>query len=475
MGTVADASTPVGGRRSEAIDVGRLIDEGPISRLQLRLFALCILVAVLDGIDTQSIGVAAAGIATELAIPLSHFGPVFSAMLLGATIGAVLFGSLADRLGRKRLMVLATFIFAVFTLLTAVVQSLDTLIVVRFLAGMGLGGATPCFLALGSEYAPKRRRQTITALLFAGFPLGAMIGGFLNAFILARYSWHMLFFVGGAAPVVVTVLLALWLPESVSFLIARGATSSKIEAILRKLAPGLAISPDTGFIMSGEPAEPSEAVQVAPLRRLFTDGRAITTIMLWIMFFLVFGVLTIVALWTPGLLRQAGMPTPDTAKVVGFNGMGALFGMAIGGRLVERFGPVAALAPALLLGAVSVAALGGVGAAFLPAAVLMVLAGFFVGVAGAGIIALAAMIYPVVARSTGIGWAMGIGRFGQFVGPLVIGALVAAQWSMASMFQAVGVTPVLAALCLFLLRRPRVADAPAATYPPAAVQPLAET
>src|SRR3979409_2161104 len=164
------------------INVTRVIDDGPVTRFQVMAIILCALVAFLDGIDSQSIAVAAPIIAENLKLARAAFGPIFSAALLGATIGALTFGPLGDRFGRKRMLVLAAVIFGVFTLATPFAYSYEILLAGRFAAVIGLGGAPPCFLALASEFAPDRRRAMVASLIWAAFPLGGTIGGFFNSY-----------------------------------------------------------------------------------------------------------------------------------------------------------------------------------------------------------------------------------------------------------------------------------------------------
>jgi MFS family permease len=185
-------------RELSLINVSHLIDDGSVTRFQVLVIGLCSLVAFLDGLDSLSIAVAAPLIADSLGLAKSALGPIFSAALLGAMIGALTFGALGDRYGRKRILIAAVMVFAVFTFTTAHVTSYPTLLAARFAAGLGLGGATPCFIALASEYAPSRRRAMVASLIWAAFPLGGAIGGFLNAYILTHFGWQAIFLVGGS-------------------------------------------------------------------------------------------------------------------------------------------------------------------------------------------------------------------------------------------------------------------------------------
>lgn len=179
----------------------------------------CGLTAFLDGMDTQSIGIAAPFIIDSLHMPRALLGMVFSAAILGAMLGAFLVGSAADRFGRKRMLLLSILVFGIGTVATSMANSYDSLLLVRFLTGIGVGGAAPCFLTLASGYTPSKRRAAITSMLWAAFPLGGMAGGFLNSYLIGHHGWHAIFLFGGAAPLVLLLVLAWVLPESPSFLL----------------------------------------------------------------------------------------------------------------------------------------------------------------------------------------------------------------------------------------------------------------
>jgi AAHS family 4-hydroxybenzoate transporter-like MFS transporter len=378
--------------------------------------------------DTQSIGVAAPFIATTLGMKMAEFAPVFSAALLGAALGAIGFGAVADKIGRKPLLIAAVLIIGVFTLLTAMATSLPMLLGLRFMAGIGLGGATPCFIALTSEYAPRRNRAACVTLMWAGFPLGGMLGAFTNSLLIPQWGWRAIFYLGGVLPLLVAAALVLALPESLKLLVARGASKAggaSKPAALRILArmgvPGL--TADTQLTAD------DDRLPGLPLRLVFTEGRALGTLLLWVPFFMGFGILTVAILWTPSLLRLNGIPPAATAFVAAFQGLGALFGQGASGKLVERFGVIPVLVPAFILGALATAGLGYGAHSVGLAALFIGLNGLFMGLGSAGAIALAALIYPTAIRSTGVGLGMAMGRFGQMVGPLIAGGMLGAGWT----------------------------------------------
>jgi MFS transporter, AAHS family, 4-hydroxybenzoate transporter len=433
-----------GNKAGNTINVTRLIDDSPIRSFQIMVFILCSLAAFLDGIDTQNIGVAAPIIAANMKLSHTALGPVFSSALVGATLGALTFGPLGDQYGRKVMLTLAAFMFGIFTIATAYAQTYEQLLAVRFAAGIGMGGATPCFIALASEYAPARRRAMVASAIWSAFPLGGFAGGFLNAYVLSMFGWQAIFLVGGVLPLLITLAFMVWLPESLKFLIAKGGQTARVAAIMQRLEPG--VPPNAHF------ASNEQRVEGMPLKHLFSDGRALWTLLLWVPFFAAFGVLIIAVLWTPTLLHDNGIPLTQAARAIAFNGLGALIGMGTAGRLIERFGAGPVLVPAFLLGAVTTALLGYAAASAVGMAIGVFLIGLFIGMGGSGAIALAALTYPTAIRSSGVGWAMGVGRFAQVLSPLFAGAAAGAGWSSVQLFVVLAIAPVLAALAVFVLR-----------------------
>lgn len=440
------------------LDITRLIDERPIGAFQRLTIFLCALIAFLDGMDTQSIGIAAPFIVASLHLPRTMLGMVFSAAILGAMIGAFVMGACGDRFGRKRVLLASVLVFGLGTIATGMATDYDTLLAIRFLTGIGLGGAAPCFLTLASEYAPRQRRATVSSVLWAAFPLGGMAGGFLNSYLIAHYGWHAIFLFGGVLPLALVLLLAALLPESPTFLAGAGRQQALARVAARLLAAPVADG--TRFTTS------EERVADASFRVLFRDGRARLTLLLSVSFVMAFGALAVLVLWTPSLLRDNGIPPADTAIVIGFHGLGALLGMGSAGRMIERFGAGRVLVPALLLGA-GCTALVGVGATSVASASLVLaLAGVFVGFGASGGIALAILSYPPGIRATGIGWQMGMGRLGQVLAPVLTGALLAAGVNSAQTFYVVALAPLLAAV--FVVAATRRARAGAAPAPGAA-------
>jgi AAHS family 4-hydroxybenzoate transporter-like MFS transporter len=331
--------------------------------------------------------------------------------------------------------------------MTAHADSYRELIVVRFLTGLGLGGAMPSFISLAAEFVPARLRATIVAALWAGFPLGGALGGLLASRILPVYGWQALFYIGGVLPLVLSVVLMLALPESLRFLVARGASPERIGRILRRVLPGEAVPPQPRFVL-GERPQPG-----VPIRHLFDAGRAPATVLLWISYFIAFMSLVTNSAWTPSLLRQVGVEVTQTAvALAAFNGA-SVVGSGVAGYLIMKLGAAPVLAISLAGGAIAYALIGFAAPSIGTITMLQALFGLLLGCGSSGLIAFAPALYPTAARSTGVGWAMGMGRFGSFVGPLVVGALLARHAPITTIFLAIGLPGLVAAATSWILGR----------------------
>src|SRR6266478_1371356 len=283
-----------------SIDVAAFIDAQPVGGFQIRLLLTCAAVLFLDGFDTQAIGYVAPALAKEWGLTKGALGPVFSAGLFGLMIGALVFGPLADRVGRKKIIILSTLAFGVGALVTAFVQDVNTLLAIRFLTGLGLGGAMPNAIAMTSEFNPRRRRATMVMIMFCGFSVGAALGGFLAAALIPHLGWRSVFVVGGVAPLLLVPILALQLPESVRFLALTGRANERVAQLLGFIAPKAALAPATQFVIH----EPELAG--IPVLHLFKEGRTPVTLLLWVVFFMSLLDLYFLSNWLPTVLNDLG-------------------------------------------------------------------------------------------------------------------------------------------------------------------------
>jgi AAHS family 4-hydroxybenzoate transporter-like MFS transporter len=423
--------------------VSQAIDQSPLAQRHWTIFGVCILVAMLDGWDTQSIGIVAPRLAGELVLNDTQLGALFSSAQLGATIGALLFGWLADRFGRRPLMAGAASVVAMFTTLTALVHGYADLLGVRFAAGVGLGGAIPCALALASEYAPARIRATVVTVVFAGYPVGAAIGGLVNAWLVASADWRTVFYAGGILPALTVLAILLLVPESLQFLQAHGFTA-RLAATLERM--GLRADP-------GEPA----SVQVATPRpgasvfRLFTAGMTMSTPLLLAVYLFSYAQTKVISAWFPTLLHSAGQSLSMGAIALAVINVGSAIAAALSGGLIDRFGAAPTLVPALGASAASLLLFGFFPAGTLAVYGLSVVVGVGCGIGTSGAHALAVRAFPSAVRSSGLGLGLAVGRSGQVVSPLMLGLLLSAGASRASIYLAIAALPAAAALAASLL------------------------
>ena len=383
-----------------------------IGHSPLRVGILCALAVLMDGFDAQAMGFVAPALLQQWHISRVALSPVLSSGLVGMLIGALAFGPLGDRIGRKRVLLLCTLWFGAGSLLTARVNSVEAMLWLRLLTGFGLGGAMPNATALTAESMPRRLRATGVMLMFFGFSMGAAIGGFVAAGIINRYGWPGVFVVGGLLPLIVAALL-LALPESVALVGGRKLDESNAR-----------------FPVSG----------------LFTEGRARTTLLLWIMFFMSLLDLYFLNSWLPTVIHDAGVAVERAIAITAMFQVGGAAAAIVLGRVVDRQRSYGILAWVYLGAAVCVFLIGFVSATIAVETAAVFAAGFCVIGGQTCSNSLAAESYPTAVRSTGVGWALGIGRIGSIVGPVLGGALLSLDWGMRRVFLAAAAPALIAAL-----------------------------
>ncbi|HTM81595.1 MFS transporter [Asticcacaulis sp.] len=425
-----------------------------LNAFQITTFALCAVVAMIDGFDTQSVALAAPDIAAAWNIAPAQFGGVFASGLLGALFGALIFGTAADRFGRKPSLLVAILLFGVVNLATPYATNLDELMLVRFITGLGLGGALPGVIAVTSEYAPANRRATIVGLMFCGFPLGAVIGGVVAAQMMPAHGWEILFYLGGIVPLMLLPVIALLIPESVRFLALRG-DHARVEKLRRR--------------MNADPQEDSASGSgKASIMSLFRGHKALGTFILTLTFLLSLMLAYFLVNWLPILARQAGVGMQGAVLGVAALNLGAILGCLVIGRLADRHGPAGPIGWGYAIGALAIA-LVGLSAHSTP---LLLVTCFVAGALAIGaqmcLVALGAIFYDTEIRATGVGWLLGTGRIGAILGPILGGLLIARGVTASQLFLVAGGVSLLAALGafamgVFVLRKPRRAITPPAS------------
>ncbi len=428
---------------SRRIDVQALIDTHPLSALQKRLLLLCFLVVAIDGFDTAVIGFIAPAIRAEWGLAVARLGPLFAAGLVGLMAGAFAVGPLADRHGRKAMLVASMIVFGLATLASSLSRDLETLTWLRFVTGVGLGGAMPTSLTLSAEYCPAARRASLVTMMFCGFTIGSALGGLIAAQVLERYGWRPLLVGGGVVPLALAPVLWRTLPESVRYLLATGREASRIAEVLAKIAPDVELG---GATFAG-----AAVAQVSPVRQVFSGGLMGGTLLLWLAFFMSLLVVYLLSNWMPTLIQRTGASLSHAALVAAMLQVGGTIGAIIVGRLMDALNPHRVLGAVYACGAAFIVLISMTTAMPWLMGLAVFGAGFCVSGGQVGANALSAAFYPTSYRATGVSWANAIGRSGSIVGSLLGGWMLALGWGVTTVYALVAIPALVAAAALLLL------------------------
>jgi len=435
-------------------NIATLVEEQKAGRFAVGLLFWCFLIMLMDGYDQTAVSFAAPAIVKAWHVSRGGFGPVFGAGLFGTLIGSFIFGYLGDRFGRKKAIVVGSFFFGVLTYASVWASSLHQLMLLRFLAGIGMGGVVPNAVALVAEYAPKRLRATWVTLMFSGFSIGAGSGGLVSSALIHRFGWPVMFAVGGGGSLLVALLASFTLPESAKLLALRQRDPHMLRRLMTRLRPELSIPAEAQFV-AGEVREKQRFV----LKLIFSDGLAAITPLLWIVFIVNSMALYFLQNWLPILMEGMGIDPHGAGLITMMFSVGGVMGGLILCRFVDKHGVLAIISlPAI--GFPVVAMLGhGSSQGWLMLAVFAT--GFCVVGAQYGLYAVAGMIYPTSFRSAGVGSAISVGKIGSVSGPVIGGVLLAMHLPIVQLFYAASLLFVIAAgfsTVLALLYRTRFGE-----------------
>jgi MFS transporter, AAHS family, 4-hydroxybenzoate transporter len=436
------------------VDVARLIDDRRVGAFNIFLVALAFLIIISDGYDIAALAFAAPHLIREWHIASrSELGPVISASLFGILFGSPLLGYVGDRYGRKTAVIASCLIFGAFTFVAAWATSLSQLFYLRFLAGIGIGGLMPNLIALTGEFAPRRYRATMIIVMFCGVTLGGAVPGAINAWMVPHFGWPALFWIGGILPLLMAVVAALWLPESVKYLVLRKDGQERAALILKRLAPGFTLAPRTRLVVHEEVSYAGFSPKL-----LFSHGLAFITPLLWLCFAINLMGFYFLVSWMPSLLTGQTLLASNAGSIATSL---VQIGGTVGGLALCRPLDTRGFAPAAMLAVLAVPCVALIGFAATSSAtalfIVAFLAGFCVLGLQFGLNAASAMFYPTAFRSNGSGWAFGVGRFGSVLGPIVGGLLIDAHLSLPTLFLVAAVPFAVGALaCLMLTRLSRI-------------------
>eukprot|EP01133_Synstelium_polycarpum_P018861 gene18861-22561_t len=440
------------------IDVHELSDKARFNRFHAGVLLWCALIIICDGYDLAVAGIALPSIMKDMGVTAQNAGFMVSSALFGMMFGAIFLGTIADRIGRRKAIAICIALFSVFTAAAGFTHDPYTFSAMRFLAGLGIGGVMPNVVAQMTEYSPKKIRATMVTLMFSGYAVGGMLAALLGKGLLETYGWSSVFLAAGL-PVLLIPMILKTLPESMPFLI-RENRLDELKQIVARMEPSY--RPDAGdrFAL---PAQ--DRAEGAPIGKLFQDGRGFSTAMFWIAFFMCLFMVYALSSWLTKLMASAGYSLGSALTFVLVLNFGAVIGAVGGGWLADRFNIKYVLMGMYALAAVSITLLG----FKVPTELLFLL----VGLAGASTIgtqivtyAYAGQFYPMAIRSTGIGWASGVGRSGAILAPIAIGTLVGMALPLEQNFMAIAIPAAIAVIAVSLIRHGRSASVQAAPAMP---------
>ncbi|MFH7804549.1 3-(3-hydroxy-phenyl)propionate transporter MhpT [Acinetobacter haemolyticus] len=382
--------------------------------------AICFLIAVIEGLDIQAAGIAAAGIREHFGLDSSQLGVFFSAGILGLLPGALVGGRFADRIGRKKVLIWSTAVFAAFTLCTVWVNSFNTLLAVRFLAGAGLGGAMPILITLASEAVSPKNRGRAVGLMYCGMPVGAAILSLIAATEFGA-NWKNVFYLGGLLPIFVIPLMMLFLPESKEYL-----------KVQNKTAAELAAAPQGSF------------------KDLFNSNNLLRTLCIWVSYFFTLMVVYIMLSWLPSLFMELGFTRKDGSTAQFYFMVTATIGTVILGMLTDRWKKayvIVLMYGGILAGLLALNGASSLSQMYMAAA----LAGAFVIGCQGVLYAFGSIVYPTEVRGTGVGVASAVGRIGAMLGPVIAGQLLTAGFGAAGVITAAIPCIIISAVCMLIL------------------------
>lgn len=425
---------------SGRVDIQQVIDESPFSGFHWLLIVLGFLVLAIDGFDTAAMGYIAPTLSAEWGIHKQDLGPVLSAALLGLSLGALIAGPVSDRMGRKRVLVFSCLFFGLASLGTAWAQSLNTLTLWRFLTGLGLGAAMPNAITLISEFAPQRCRAMAINTMYCGFPLGAAGGGVISSWLIPNYGWHSVLLAGAIAPLALTVLLVLFLPESVKYLVHRGKGVAQVKRIAQRFISG-SLEQVTQFYLD----EDRVTVKKGSVAQLFSMPWLPGTLMLWMTYFMGLVIYYVLLSWMPTLMLGMGYPLAESAWLTSLFTFGGTAGILLAGWLMDRWEAHKVVSLGFILTMLFALALGFEHNHIILFGALIFLMGITMNGAQSGLQTLAATFYPTHCRATGIAWMQGVGRFGGVAGTMMSAQLLSLQWQADSILMFLSLPALVAA------------------------------
>lgn len=427
-----------------AIQINETIDRSRFRGFHLSLIVWCFFIILMDGYDVVIYGSIVPSLMEEWSISPVTAGAIGSYTAAGTAVGAVVFGLMADKIGRKKVIMICTIMFSLFTALSTFAGGPVLFTIMRVIAGLGLGGVMPNIIALSTEYAPKKIRGAIVSFIFCGYSIGAMAAAMISKSLLPEMGWKPIFWIA-AIPLVFIPFLMKQLPESANFLLSKGR-DEEVRKIYSKLDPDVTLAPNAVFV---KPARKSESG--SPLAKLFENKLALSTIMFWISCFSAFVLIYAMNVWLPKLMIEAGYSLGNSLLFVVALNAGAIVGTIIFGRLTDKWGFKKIMVPLYLLGFIALSAIGLTNNTALAYLLVGIIGAASVGVQNISN-AFVSQYYQPEVRSTGVGAAMAFGRVGGIFAPTFVGVLLTMNLSAQMNFTFIGMAALLGGIAILFVQ-----------------------
>ncbi len=435
---------------TDNLDINSIVDKAKFTPFHFNVVAWCLLIILFDGYDLAINGVVLPLLMKDWGLTAMQAGMLASCALAGMMFGAMFFGSLADKIGRKKVIMICIVLFSGLTFAGGFASNPTEFAILRFLAGLGIGGVMPNLVALTSEYAPQKMRSTLVTTMFSGYAVGGVMAALLGSWFTPDFGWQIMFFIAGI-PVFLLPVIWKFLPESLAFIVKENK-QGKARSIVKRLAPEVKVTETTTFSL------PQESVpESANVVSLFRRGRATNTLLFWLAFFTCLLTMYALSSWLPKLMMAAGYSMDNSLMFMMVMNVGAVVGIVGGGILADRFHLKPVLMVLGMMGAIVMSLMG-----FQSNQFLLYILVFLAGAASIGsqmlLYSYVAQFYPLAIRSTGIGWSSAIGRMGAIVGPILIGGLLGMNLPAHFNFMAVGLPVLITAIAVALIMHDNDSD-----------------
>ena len=431
------------------INANEVIDHAALKPIHWRVILLSALIIIFDGYDLVIYGVALPKLMIEWQLDTLTAGFLGSIALFGMMFGAIIFGSLSDKLesygfSRKKLIILCIFLFSSFTLLCGYASNPQSFGIFRFIAGLGLGGVMPNVIALMTEYAPKKLRATLVSLMFSGYAVGGMFSALLGMWLVPQFGWKIMFILGGL-PLLLLPMIWWLLPESIDYLVRRNKTDRAVK-ILKQIDSKVSYTAETKISLHHDNQESSKT----PVKDLFAENRGPITLLFWGSVFMALILVYALGNWLPKLMVEAGYDLSTSLVFLFALNIGGMLGAIGGGYMADRFNLAKVLCTLFFSGAIALFLL----SYSLPTFILYIC----IAIAGAAsiggqilLLAYMSQFYSSNIRATGLGMALGVGRLGAILGPILCGWLLSLNLPINYNFIALAIPCVIAVISVSMI------------------------